>query len=170
MSFYSLIPALALVSHLVLLLIVAALLFRHQWGNKIVSWLTDKSLLIGFLISLAATIGSLVYSEVLGFTPCVLCWYQRLFIYPQVILFGLAWWHRDYSIGRYLAPLSIIGGIISLYHSYTQLGGVSLLPCTATGAECSKVFVMEFGYITIPAMALTTFIYLFIFSRLAGTR
>ena len=113
-----------------------------------------------FIFAFVALAGSLVYSNIVGFPPCDLCWVQRIFIYPQVLIASVSMWRKEKLAVYYALPLSLIGGAVALYHSYVLWGGGSLLPCTAVGGECSKVYVMEYGYITIPVMALTTFIYL----------
>jgi disulfide bond formation protein DsbB len=125
--------------------------------HKVLSFIGKHSLLLGFLVSLGSVVGSLLYSEVIGYTPCVLCWIQRVFLYPQAVLFGLALIKKDYKILDYSLVLSILGAIVALYHSYTQLGGTGITPCTASGGSCAKVFVLEYGYVTIPMMALTAF-------------
>lgn len=115
-----------------------------------------------FAISLVASIGSLLYSEAVGFLPCVLCWYQRIALYPQVILFGIAASKKDYRIVEYVLPLSVVGATIAAYHYYGQIFNSSALPCPViSGApSCSQVPFIAFGFITIPMMALSVFILL----------
>ena len=110
-----------------------------------------------FIVALVSTLGSLFYSEVAGYEPCKLCWLQRIFMYPQVFLLGIALWKKDKNIVDYSLVLSVIGALIAGYHYLLQLGIAPELPCSAVGysVACSKVFVMNFGYITIPLMALT---------------
>lgn len=122
----------------------------------------DWPMKIAFLVALVATLGSLFYSDVAGFEPCKLCWYQRILMYPQVILFGLALWKRDHGVWLYSLTLSVIGAAIAGYHYLLQLGIAPSLPCSAVGysASCAQRFVMTFGYITIPVMALTAFVLL----------
>jgi disulfide bond formation protein DsbB len=105
---------------------------------------------------------SLIYSDVIGYLPCTLCWYQRILLYPEVLLLGLALWKEDRTITDYIIALSGLGILLSAYQKYLELGGTSILPCSATAASCSKVYVMEFGYITIPVMALTSFVFIFV--------
>lgn len=125
--------------------------------QKIVKKYIDE---IIFVFAFVALAGSLVYSNIVGFPPCDLCWVQRIFIYPQVLIASVSLWRKEKLAVYYTLPLSVLGGIVALYHSYVLWGGGSILPCTASGGACSKVYVMEYGYITIPVMALTTFIYL----------
>jgi disulfide bond formation protein DsbB len=128
------------------------------------------SLLIGFLAVLASVSGSLIYSLAIGFTPCELCWYQRILLFPQVILLIMALWKKDIGIWIYLRVLSLIGAAIAAYHYYGQMFNSSSLPCPATGPSCAQVPFVEFGYITIPMMSLSVFIFLFILSFYATRR
>ena len=135
------------------------------------NWLGKHALWCAFLISLAATLGSLYFSEILKYTPCVLCWYQRIFIYPQVFLFGVALWKKEKTrIWAYSGVLSVVGAIIAVFQYYIQVVPKPLvtIPCSLAGsASCTETFVTYFGYITIPIMALTAFLSLLILSRLA---
>ncbi|MBA3733398.1 disulfide bond formation protein B [Patescibacteria group bacterium] len=141
---------------------LAILLFLEKKIREYVYGFVDKHVLtLLFVTTLAALIGSLAYSNIVGFLPCELCWIQRIFIYPQSVLTFMAILKKDRNIVSYLLPLSILGALVALYHSLTQLGiGSSLLGCTSVGGECARVYVLEYGYITIPMMALTTFLYL----------
>lgn len=120
---------------------------------------------IGFLLSLGGSAMTLFYSEILGFAPCGLCWLQRVFLYPIVVLLGIALWKRDRGIADYVIGLSIVGGLVALYQHYLQMGGADVLPCPATisqSADCASRFFFEFGYITFPFMAATLFAFLII--------
>lgn len=110
-------------------------------------------------VALGGTLASLFYSEIAGFAPCGLCWLQRIFLYPQVILLGMALYYQEWQIAKYSIALSSLGGLVALYHSYIQFGGSPLVPCplVATAVSCSQRFVFEFGYITFPVMSLTAF-------------
>jgi len=153
-------PWLVFLSNILFVLCLIAYLGKRSWGKKLICWLGKHALALGFLVSLFAMAGSLSYSEIVGWEPCFLCWWQRIFIYPQVVLLGIALWKRDLAVWRYVIPLALIATAISLYHTNIQWGGFSLTPCPATGPSCDKVFSKEFGYITIPLMALSASIYL----------
>lgn len=140
--------------------ILVAIVSRLKWSKGLVSLVGQRYLLLGLVISLSAVLGSLFYSEVAGYAPCVLCWWQRVFLYPVPILFAVAMYKKDHKVLQYVAPFVVIAGIIALYQSYVYVGGSSLLPCTAEEGDCSKIFVKSFGYITIPAMSLTVSLYL----------
>lgn len=132
---------------------------KRDKNNELVRALGQNGFKLALLTAIIATLGSLAYSEILGYAPCKMCWYQRIFMYPQVILLGLALWRKEWNIYFYSIVFSTIGGILALNHYILQTTGSSILPCSAVGysVSCSKVFVMHFGYITIPFMALTAF-------------
>jgi disulfide bond formation protein DsbB len=155
-------PYKVLVSHILLVVIILAFIFGKSWGSGIVRFLGKNSVLLGFLVSLGAVIGSLFYSNVVGFEPCVLCWWQRVFLYPTALILGIALWKKDKGVFRYVSPLAVLGGIVALYQSYANMGWGSILPCTAEGGACSKLYVFAFGYITIPVMSLTICLYLLV--------
>ncbi|KND48409.1 MAG: disulfide bond formation protein DsbB [Parcubacteria bacterium C7867-005] len=150
-----------LFSHLVFFVLLIALVSRNSWGKGLITFIGRNALVFSLVTVLSAIVGSLLYSGFVGYEPCELCWWQRIFIYPQFVLFAMALYHKDESVFRYSVPLSILVFITALYHTYIQLGGTtSILPCTSEGAACAKVFVNEFSYITIPTMALTISVYL----------
>lgn len=156
----TLIPYLVLFSHVVFVILVLAIIFRKTWGAGVQKFLGKNATVLALLVSLTAIVGSLFYSEVIGYEPCVLCWWQRVFLYPLVIIFGMAIWKKVSSAFLYAVPLVIFGAIIAAYQSYVSLGGTSLTACTALGGACAKVYVMSFGYISIPFMSLTIAFYI----------
>jgi len=146
------------------LIIILSLIFReHYFSKKILPLIKHYAFIWGFVVALGATLGSLIYSDIIGFDPCSLCWFQRAFMYPQVLLLGMAIWRRDHNIVDYSLWFSIVGGLIALYQAYTQLGGFSFTDCTAVGSTCAKVFFIEFGYVTIPVMSFTAFLLIALF-------
>ncbi len=118
----------------------------------------SKSLLLAWLSAIIATLGSLYFSEVRHFIPCTLCWYQRIFMYPLVILLGIAFYRNDRGIYKYVLPLSIIGMLISGYHTLLQkLPSLQQFEMCTTGVPCSKDYLNWLGFITIPLMAFVAF-------------
>ena len=118
------------------------------------------ALYFAWVVSIVAVGSSLYLSEIMKFIPCNLCWYQRIFMYPIVILLGIACYNQDRKIIRYALPLSILGGCISLYHYLEQQipALARVLPCTV-GVPCSEDYLDWFGgYVTIPFLALIAFI------------
>jgi disulfide bond formation protein DsbB len=114
---------------------------------------------MGFFITLFAMLGSLYYSFYLYIAPCELCWYQRIFLYPLVFLFGFAWYKNDRKVFDYVILLSVVGGAIGLYHHYLQLGYDLLAPCSTApfAVDCSVPTFVEYGFVTYPFMAVVTF-------------
>lgn len=151
-----------LVSHILIVLFLIALVARVSIAQKISKFLTRYAFHLVFVISSLGALGSLLFSEFMGFEPCVLCWWGRIFLYPTVIISLISIIRRDKGIAPYILGLSIPGALVSLYHAYTQLGGFSLTPCTAVGGACSKIYILEFGYISIPMMAFTAFLLIII--------
>ena len=161
------ITSFTLLSNILFILFFVLFLSSNSFRQKTYTVVNKNILGFLFVTSLGALVGSLTYSNIAGFPPCELCWIQRIFMYQQVILSFMAMIKKDKGIVFYLFPLSILGAIVSFYHSMAQWGfGGSLLPCTAVGGECSKVYVLEYGYITIPFMAFTSFIYLIAISAI----
>lgn len=130
------------------------LLFKKPLGLQNTTLCT-----IGLAVSLGSVIISLVYSNILGFPPCVLCWYQRIFIYPQVIIFTLAL-VRNYPkklVGEVALSLTSIGLLFSLYHILITYTNFSPIVCDAA-VSCTQRFVFTFGFMTIPLMAFCIFL------------
>ena len=136
------------------------LLFIGPKKNVYLAFIDKYYLNLGFVIVSAASLFSLVYSEIIGFLPCYLCWYQRVFTFPLAFIFGIAIWHKDRKIVKYVLPLLIVGFVISVYQNFFYyFGNSSNIPCDASGVSCYQQLVYEFGgYISIPMLALTTFV------------
>lgn len=113
---------------------------------------------LAWLVATVTTLGSLYFSEVAGFVPCKLCWYQRICMYPLVLVLGVAALRRDRDVRFYVLPLAIVGAVISTYHAWIQAypptGGTSF--CTLD-APCTERYVWEFGFVSLPLMALSAF-------------
>ncbi len=109
--------------------------------------------------ALVAMLGSLFFSEILGFPPCILCWYQRIAMYPLVLLFGIAILRNDKKIYIYALPLAVIGFVIAFYHNLLYYGILpeSIAPCQA-GVSCTTKFIEFFGFVTIPFLSLVSFV------------
>ena len=135
-------------------------LFFGPRKNSFLEFVDEHFLILGFLASLFAALFSLVYSEIVGFAPCVLCWYQRVFLFPQVFLFGIALWKKDRKVINYSLPLLLAGFLVAVYQTFMYyFGDIGSLPCDATGVSCYQHLVSEFGgYISIPMLSLTIFV------------
>jgi disulfide bond formation protein DsbB len=110
-------------------------------------------------IALVATLGSLFFSEVMGLPPCILCWYQRIAMYPLVVVIGVGILLRDARVTLYALPLALAGLALSVYHNLLYYGFVpeSITPC-AEGVSCTTVQIEWLGFVTIPLMALVAFL------------
>jgi disulfide bond formation protein DsbB len=135
-------------------------IFEKYIPTALPTFVRDRGIVLGFLISLFAVLGSLYYSEIRHLEPCIFCWWQRIFLYPQVVLFGAALYTREYQGTRIASlMLSIIGGCIAVVHVLAQSGIRSTgLPCAASGVSCTSIDLILLGYITIPIMSLTLYI------------
>ena len=115
-----------------------------------------KTLYLAFawVVALVATLGSLYYSEVRLFLPCELCWYQRIFMYPQAVILGLALWRQDFGVWPYSLALSLLAGSVSVLHLTQQwFPGLFPLACKPP-VPCSAEYIPEFP---IPLQALIAF-------------
>ncbi len=114
-----------------------------------------------FIVALVATLGSLFYSDIAHFTPCKLCWYQRILMYPQSLLLYIALIRRERFLSPYLKIISAIGFVIASYHTIIQwIPQSPFLPCSKV-AECGKIYSATFGFITIPFMSMCAFALIF---------
>ena len=125
-------------------------------------------LYFAWIVALVATGGSLYFSEVRHFIPCDLCWFQRIFMYPLVILLGIASYRGDRQISSYVLPLTIVGGFISLLHNLEEKVPGFSVPylCKVSGTaavSCTTPWINWLGFITIPLLALTAFTMITIF-------
>ncbi len=124
---------------------------------KLSEFLEDYGGWLAFVIALIATMGSLYYSEVAGFIPCRLCWYQRILMYPLTIITLVGALRRDDYLPGYVLPLSLIGMAVSAYHYLMEKGVVAASTTCAADVPCSISYVNYLGFITIALMAFTAF-------------
>jgi disulfide bond formation protein DsbB len=125
----------------------------------------DSMLFLAWASSLIATMGSLYFSEIMKYEPCVLCWYQRILMYPMAILLGVAYVRKDFQAAFYSTILSGIGLLVSLYHYSIQKVSILTESAPACGrVPCTGEYINLFGFITIPFLALTGFLIIFIAS------
>ena len=118
-----------------------------------------RAVLLGFIMVCAGMAGSLYFSEFAGYVPCILCWYQRIVMYPLVAVFAVGLLRKDHSVWAYALPLSLIGTILALYHNFLQWGVISesLAPC-AFGVSCVDKEVIALNFVTIPLLSLIAFV------------
>jgi len=111
-----------------------------------------------WLIATAAMLGALYFGEVLKVPTCVLCWYQRICMFPLAVILAVGLFPLDRRIARYGLPFAVAGWGFALFHVLLVAGVIpeSIQPCTQ-GVPCSQTFVKYFGFVTIPLMALVAF-------------
>ncbi|AIE59196.1 disulfide oxidoreductase [Bacillus methanolicus] len=125
----------------------------------------ETLLFVAWATSVIAMFGSLYFSEILQFEPCELCWYQRILMYPLVIILGIAVIKKDYRIAFYSMIMSGIGFFTSLYHYSLQKVPFMADHAISCGrVPCTSQYINWFGFITIPFLALTAFTIIFIIS------
>ena len=111
-----------------------------------------------WLLASAATLGSLFFSEIMDFPPCSLCWYQRIAMYPLVVVLLVGLFPVDRAVVRYALPLALAGWVVALYHTLLYEGVIpeSAAPCSQ-GVSCSQEYIELFGFLSIPLLSLLTF-------------
>lgn len=147
----------------IILLIILNLFFFRKTKNTFLLLVKKNTFLLGFVVALGAFMFSLFYSNVVNFPPCELCWIQRIFLYPQLILFGMELYKKDRTIIDFSMVFAILGSLVSIYHIYVENGGTAGLACaepSSGGVSCAVRYIYEFGYVTMPIMCLTASLFI----------
>ena len=128
----------------------------------------EAALTAAWVVALLATLSVLFIGEVLGQMPCLLCWYQRAFMFPLAIVLGLGLWWQDARVGRYGVVLSLCGAAVALWHTGLYVGIIPepIQPCTATGPSCTDDNQLILG-VPIPLLSLLAFTLTACFSALS---
>ncbi len=115
-------------------------------------------LFLCWFIAAVSTMGSLFFSYTMQFPPCVLCWYQRIFLFPLVFVFASGLLYSDPGVIRYGLPLALAGWLVALYHNLLYVGIIpeSIKPC-AQGVSCTENYIELFGFLSIPMLSLLSF-------------
>ncbi len=115
-------------------------------------------LFLCWLVASVSAMGSLFFSYVMEFAPCVLCWYQRIFLFPLVIILAVGLFPFDKSAVKYGLPLAIAGWLTALYHNLLYVGIIpeSIQPCSQ-GVSCTEEYIELFGFLSIPMLSLLSF-------------
>jgi disulfide bond formation protein DsbB len=108
-----------------------------------------------WLIASGSALGSLFFSHVMGFAPCVLCWYQRIALFPLVLILPMGLFPLDAKVAKFALPLTIAGLLTAAYHNLLYVGLIpkSIQPC-AQGVSCTEKYVEFFGFVSIPMLSL----------------
>jgi len=113
----------------------------------------------GWLVALIATSGSLYLSEGMGLEPCELCWFQRIAMYPLVVVLGVALLRRDVAAWKTVMPLALLGAVVSIYHVMVQYNPALEVTACSTSAPCSTRYLVSYGFVSIPVMAGSAFLF-----------
>jgi disulfide bond formation protein DsbB len=153
-------------------LLLVFLMRKRQPFRDIFASVANYALWSAFFMSFGAAAINVYYSDILGVEACYWCWWQRIFLYPQAVLFAMALWKDKYVNTAVDASLimSVAGAGIALYHHALQMLPGSGLPCPAVGVSCSQRILFEFGYITYPLMAFSLFAFLIVTMLIARSR
>lgn len=144
-------------------IVVLALTARRSGRNPFES-LRGSTMWFAGAVAIFATVGSLYLSESAGLIPCKLCWYQRIAMYPLAVILPIAAFRKDGMTRLPAAVLATIGAAIAVYHRLVQeFPFLDNGSCTAVGPSCSTPLIQEFGFVTIPYMALSAFVLILAF-------
>lgn len=150
-----------------------ALASRVSTGGRVAHLFDDLGevgLWLAWLVALVTTLGSLYYSEVAHFTPCKLCWYQRIAVYPLSLTLLVAAVRRDRRVGWYVAPVAIVGAAFAVYHTQLQAFPNQHSTFCTTTEPCTVRYVWEFGFVSLPFMALSAFVFIITMTLVAARR
>jgi disulfide bond formation protein DsbB len=116
-------------------------------------------LYVAWTIAIIGTMASLYSSAVKGFEICHLCWYQRICLYPMVIMLGMACYEQSFAIAKYLLPLSLIGMLLALYQYLEQMiPGFAPIDVCGDGPSCNAIHMKLWGFVTLPLLSLLAFL------------
>ena len=115
-------------------------------------------LFLCWLLTSVSAMGSLFFSYVMEFAPCVLCWYQRIFLFPLVLILAIGLFPFDKKVVKYALPLAIVGWLTAAYHNLLYVGIIpeSIQPCTQ-GVSCTEEYINLLGFLSIPMLSLLSF-------------
>ena len=140
-------------------------------GSDSTAW---TLIFVAWLIAAISTLGALFLGEVMRLPPCVLCWYQRICMFPLALILPIGLFPFDRKVVRYALPLAVPGGLLAVFHQLLIVGVIpeSIKPCTQ-GVPCTEKVIEWFGWVTIPLLsvvAFSTIIVLLVIAHLRGPR
>ncbi len=132
-----------------------------QWYNqhmqKFLQFFQKNAIHLVLLVAITAMLGSLYFSDVKGYPPCVLCWYQRICMYSLIPICLVGFFRGDQKVYHFVVPLAIIGWLTALYHNMLYTGIIKNEDMCSFGISCTSKYVEYLGFITIPLMSFTAF-------------
>ncbi len=157
--FFSLLTLVAIAGVVLLVGLRIAAATGNRAASRLGSTIVDAGVWLGFIVATTATLGSLYFSEVAGYVPCRLCWFQRIAMYPLSVILLVGAIRRDAGVKWYAAPIAVIGAVIAGYHTLIEWRPeLDTGACDLSGPSCTAVWFREFGFITLATMALVGFI------------
>ncbi|HEY1281426.1 MAG TPA: disulfide bond formation protein B [Acidimicrobiales bacterium] len=130
---------------------------RSAGARTVVAAFSGPALVLAAVVAATCMAGSLYFSEVADFVPCTLCWYQRIAMYPLVVILAIAAVRRDRDVWRYVVPLAGIGAAISTYHYLVEWFPEADSGVCKSTVPCTFVWFRELGFVSLPLMALCGF-------------
>ncbi len=124
-------------------------------GNETTAW---TLIFFAWLVASLSTLGALFFGEVMQLPPCVLCWYQRIFMFPLALILPIGMFPFDRKVVRYALPMAVLGWLFAAFHVLLVAGVIpeGMKPCTQ-GVPCSVKVIEWFGFVTIPLLSLFAF-------------
>lgn len=145
------------------------LFVKTHFTTKVLGTVSRHALVIVAACSLTGIVGSLLYSNLVGFVPCELCWWQRILLYPQAIIAIVAIWKKDRRVLPTLLLMSVLGFVVALYQVYLQHWPDPNSFCTIGTSDCSLIYIQFMSFLTMPAMSAILFLWI-IFATIAPAR
>lgn len=155
------------------LLLLIGWLIARRTGTfaELVAPVAQAGLWLAALVATVATVGSLYYSEVAGYVPCRLCWFQRIAMYPLAVLLWIAVFRRDRQVVWYVVPIAAVGAVIAGWHRIVELRPqLESTSCSLQGPSCAVTWFEQFGFVTLAFMALSGFLSIIILSLIGSSR
>lgn len=149
-------------------LIAAARVGKAERAGLLLDDIARVGLWLAWLVAVVTTLGSLYFSEIAHFTPCKLCWYQRIAMYPLSLTLLVAALRRDRRVGWYAVPLAAVGAAFAVYHTQLQAFPRQHSGFCTTTEPCTVRYVWEFGFVSLPFMALSAFVFIITMTMLVG--
>lgn len=148
----------ALTANIITIVLIVSGVMGRLKGRNPFEALSGMTLWLAGSVALAATLGSLYLSEIAHLIPCRYCWFQRIAMYPLVVILLMAAYRKDSMARLYAATIATIGLAIAGYHRFIQaFPDLDSGSCSATGPACSAPLIQKFGFVTIPYMSLSAF-------------
>ncbi len=154
---------------IVTVIIIVGLIIEKSAKKELgfLNFFRENAILLAFLIVLGAMAGSLYFSEIALYPPCKLCWIQRIFIFPQVLILGIAVFKKDYRVRIYSGALALVGISFSIYHYIVETFKIETTCDTLGSPSCTERYFLNYGYISLAMMALSVSLFVIVMMLIA---